>query len=39
MCRDNVPTQLVRCWPLNCELFDGDVMAGPVRNDTALFQR
>jgi hypothetical protein len=30
MYRDNVPTQLVGSWPLTCNMFDGEVLAGPV---------
>jgi len=30
-CRDNVPTLKLASWPLYCEMFDGDIIAGPVR--------
>ncbi len=25
-----MPTQLVASWPMSCDMFDGDVLAGPV---------
>ncbi len=27
---DNIPTYLIRSWPLDADLFDGDILAGPV---------
>lgn len=27
---DNVPTVLLKSWPLDATLFDGDLIAGPV---------
>ena len=30
MFRDNVPTVRLAAWPLQGDLFDGDVAAGPV---------
>ncbi len=27
---DTVPTTLLKSWPLEADLFDGDVLAGPV---------
>ena len=27
---DAVPRVLIKSWPLNADMFDGDVMAGPV---------
>lgn len=29
-CSDNVPTFLVKSWSLDADLFDGDLVAGPV---------
>jgi hypothetical protein len=28
--RDNIPTVKLGSWPMNCQLFDGDTLAGPV---------
>ncbi len=28
--RDNIPTIRLASWPLSCEMFDGDLIAGPV---------
>ncbi len=30
MYRDNIPTIRLASWPLSCEMFDGDLIAGPV---------
>ena len=27
---DNLPTVLIKSWPLEADLFDGDLLAGPV---------
>ena len=27
---DNLPTVLIKSWPLEADLFDGDQLAGPV---------
>jgi hypothetical protein len=28
--RDNIPTVKLASWPMNCQMFDGDTLAGPV---------
>ena len=27
---DNLPTVLIKSWPLEADLFDGDLLAGPI---------